>query len=151
MKRARIRRGLSSDQGTFGKLSFGDSFVYTLELPWRNNVRRMSCVPTGSYRCDLITSPRFGRCYLLDRVPGRSEVLIHAANFGGDITLGWDTHLQGCIAPCERIGKLWNRKGKLQTAGLVSRPAVDKLMAWAKGESFILEIENADSTNDVAR
>lgn len=135
-----LLRGRSTDQGTFGRFTFGTTTVSCLELPWRENRRRLSCVPLGSYRCVLIQSPKFGAAYLLLDVPGRSEVLIHAANFGGDSTLGWDTHLLGCIAPCERVGKIINRKGKPQMAGLVSKPAVNRFMAWAEKKPFTLEI-----------
>lgn len=135
-----LTRGPSTDQGTFGVLQFGGASVRTLELPWRDNRRKMSCVPPGSYRCVLTNSPKFGRVYTLLDVPGRSHVLIHSANFAGDSTLGWTTQLEGCIAPCMRVGAMRNNAGVMQAAGLVSRPALNMLMAWAKGAPFTLEI-----------
>ncbi len=143
-KPALIERGPSTDEGTFGSFAFGENRTHVLELPWRENRRRLSCVPVGSYRCVLIVSPKFGPAYLLLDVPGRSEVLIHGANFGGDSTLGWDTHLHGCIAPCDRIGRLRNRFGKMQMAGLVSKPAVNRFMAWAAGQPVQLTIRNRE-------
>lgn len=135
-----LTRGPSTDQGTFGVLRFGSTSVRTLELPWRDNRRKMSCVPPGSYRCALTNSPKFGRVYMLLDVPGRSHVLIHPANFAGDSSLGWTTQLEGCIAPCMRVGVMRNNAGAMQSAGLVSRPAWNLLMAWAKGAPFTLEI-----------
>jgi len=81
-----------------------------------------------------------GRVYGVLGVPGRSNVLIHSANLAGDKSLGWDTQLQGCIAPCRRLGSIVNSRGRYQRAGLISRPAVTDLMTWAAGEPFTLEI-----------
>lgn len=85
-------------------------------------------------------SPRFGRVYGVENVPGRSHVLLHAANLAGDVDLGWTTQLHGCIAPCERVGAMRNKAGRMQAAGLVSAPALAQFMAWAGGQPFTLEI-----------
>lgn len=135
-----LTRGPSTDQGTFGVLRFGGTSVWALELPWRDNKRKRSHIPPGSYHCALTNSPRFGRVYLLADVPGRSHVLIHPANLAGDAELGWTTQLEGCIAPYMRVGIMRNKAGAMQAAGLVSRPAWNLLMAWAKGAPFTLEI-----------
>lgn len=140
MNRATLRRGPSTDQGTFGVLTFGGNVCRTLELPWRENRRQVSCIPAGTYQCTIVQSPKFGRVYEVKGVPGRSAVLIHPANFAGDAALGWTTQLQGCIAPCERVGAMRNNAGVMQAAGLVSRPAFLRLMAWADGKPFTLEI-----------
>lgn len=142
MKTVRLIRGASTDQGTFGRLLFGPNVLHTVELPWRDNARQRSCIPAGSYRCALVNSPRFGRVYGVANVPGRSHILIHAANVGGDVDLGWDSQLHGCIAPVERLGAIKNTAGRMQRAGLVSRPALRRLMAWADGQPFTLEIES---------
>lgn len=138
---ARLVRAPSTDQGTFGRLVFGGQVLHTTELPWRNNTRQLSCIPPGVYTCVLVNSPKFGRVYGVQAVPGRSHVLIHSANLGGDSTLGWATQLHGCIAPAERLGAIRIPSGRMQRAGLVSRPALRRLMAWAGGQSFTLEIE----------
>lgn len=137
---ARLTRGPSTDHGTFGRLEFGGQVVHTTELPWRDNARQLSCIPTGTYTCALVNSPKFGMVYGVQNVPGRSHVLIHAANVGGDTTNGWDTQLHGCIAPAEKLGAIKNTAGRMQRAGLVSRPALRRLMAWAGGQPFTLEI-----------
>ena len=137
---ATLQRGPSTDQGTFGVLTFGAEVVHTVELPWLDNKRQASCISIGTYKCAIVKSPRFGRVYGLSNVPGRSHVLIHSANFGGDVSKGWDTQLHGCVAPCMRVGKMRNSKGVMQSAGLVSRPALSRLMEWADGQPFELEI-----------
>lgn len=137
---ARLQRTPSTNQGTFGVLTFGTQTVRTLELPWRDNRRQVSCIPPGSYRCSIVQSPKFGRVYHVTSVPGRSAILIHAANLAGDAAMGYTTQLQGCIAPCLKTGVMRNKAGFLQTAGLISRPALNQLTAWAAGNPFTLEI-----------
>lgn len=135
-----LRRSKPTDQGTFGVLTFGAAAVHTTELPWRDNRQQRSSIPPGAYRCALVQSPRFGRVYHVRAVPGRSHVLIHAANLGGDVDRGWSTQLHGCIAPCERLGAMRNNAGAMQAAGLVSRPALNRFMSWAAGQPFTLEV-----------
>lgn len=138
--KATLVRTPSTDQGTFGVLTFGPNVCRTTELPWRDNRSQRSCIPPGTYRCAIVQSPRFGRVYGVQNVPGRSAVLIHPANFAGDVDMGYDTQLHGCIAPCERVGLMRNSAGQMQSAGLISRPAWSRLMAWADGKPFELEI-----------
>jgi len=138
--KATLKRGPSTDEGTFGVLSFGPHVVYTTELPWRDNIRQKSCIPIGSYKCAIVNSPKFGRVYAVLDVENRSNVLIHSANFGGNSDLGWTTQLHGCIAPAMKTGRMQNNAGKMQRAGIVSRPALNLLMTWADGKPFELEI-----------
>ena len=36
--------------GTNGKLKCDGEFIcYTIELPWKNNEKRVSCIPVGKY------------------------------------------------------------------------------------------------------
>lgn len=138
--KAQLVRQPSTDQGTFSALSFGGNVIRSIELPWRDNMRQRSCIPVGTYLCELVNSPRFGRVYGVRDVPQRSHVLIHAANLAGDIDMGWDTQLHGCIAPCERLGLMRNKSGLMQRAGLISKPALRRLMDWAAGRPFELEV-----------
>lgn len=141
MRVVTLQREPSSDEGTYGSLRFGEQQVCTIELPWRDNQRQISCILPGTYRCAIVNSPRFGRVYEVKDVPGRSYVLIHSANLAGDPSKGWTTQLQGCIAPGERRGTMINASGKMQKAVLVSRPALRRFMQWAGGEPFTLEIK----------
>ena len=56
----------------------------TLELPWRENQRNISCIPNGRYIVKKHYSPRFGQCFWLQDVPNRSEILIHQGNYNRD-------------------------------------------------------------------
>ena len=86
-----------SDNGvqTLGKLRLCDSQhnilmqFDSLELPWRNNQRRVSCVPVGTYVVKRKYSFRFGWCYSLAFVKNRDGILIHKGNY--------HTNTLGCI------------------------------------------------------
>lgn len=140
MIKATLRREPSTDQGTFGVLTFGNDVVHSLELPWRDNMRQKSCIPAGIYVCALVKSPKFGNVFGIQNVPGRTHVLIHPANLAGDVDKGWTTQLHGCISLHMRSGVMRNKAGVMQQAGLVSKPAVGRLMEWANGQPFELEI-----------
>ncbi len=73
-----------------GYILDGEQWVFefkTLELPWLNNQRRISCVPAGRYRCVKRKSPRFGHHFHILDVPERDHILIHHGNYYRD-TLG---------------------------------------------------------------
>lgn len=53
----------------------------TLELPWKDNLKKVSCIPAGTYRVVKHKSPKFGECFWVKDVPGRSEILIHPGAF----------------------------------------------------------------------
>jgi hypothetical protein len=63
----------------------------TLELPWLENKRKVSCIPKGVYNTVKRTSPKYGSHFHLQDVPGRTWILIHHGNYYRD-TLG-------CILP----------------------------------------------------
>lgn len=142
MREAVLIRIENTDEGTFGVMAFGADHCRSLELPWRNNTRQLSCIPTGRYRCAPVSSSKFGRVYAVLDVPGRSGILIHSANLAGDVRLRWDTQLHGCIAPFDKPGRLRNKAGEWQRAGLVSRPALSRLIAWGDGRPFDLLIRD---------
>lgn len=138
MNYAYLHRVETGDQGTFGRIIFGDYELFTGEQPWLNNLPNQSCIPAGLYKVTWTYSPAFKRMmYLVNNVKGRSGIRIHPANLMGDRARGFKSHLYGCIALGEKRGYLGGQK-----AVLVSRPAVTKLENWAGGESFELEIIN---------
>ncbi len=83
--------------GTDGILSCNDEFIcFTIELPWRDNRRMISCIPEGRYRLVLRFSDRHRWHLMLKDVPGRTLILVHKANNALK-------ELKGCIAPVTRI------------------------------------------------
>lgn len=67
----------------------------TLELEWNGNKRQESCIPAGSYKATKWNSPKFGACFKIHGVEGRSDILIHAGNY--------KKQTKGCILVGERF------------------------------------------------
>ena len=79
--------------GTNGLLTLdGKLICHTIELPWRDNQRNVSCIPEGRYRPALRWNRRWGWHFQIPHVPARDAILIHPAN---DAL----RELRGCIAP----------------------------------------------------
>ncbi len=141
MSRADLIRDVSSDHGTLGVLLVdGEPLAHTMEPPWRDNARGRSCIPAGEYRTVWHRSPRYGECYLVTDVPGRSHILIHSGNVGGDPDQGLHTHTQGCVLLGRRRGELAVRDRR-QRAVLVSRPTLRAFTAAMAGETFNLAVQ----------
>lgn len=75
-----IGKGFIYDSETFDPVFEFDG----LELPWKNNEKRVSRIPEGSYDVIKHISPSFGQCFWIQNVPNRSEILIHKGNFNRD-------------------------------------------------------------------
>lgn len=87
-----LERVEQADTHTFGRFWFNGQAVWTLELPWKDNEKCVSCIPAGLYDVALIYSPKFKRMmWLVKDVPNRSGIRIHKVSFVRD--------LRGCIAP----------------------------------------------------
>lgn len=81
MKTVTITRYDTSDNGTFGILNVEGMFTcLTLELPWCDNLKNISCIPAGEYIVEPIISPKFGAVYEIIDVPGRTHVYLHPGN-----------------------------------------------------------------------
>lgn len=63
--------------------------IFTLELPWLDNRRNRSCIPTGTYTIAPYQSDKFQRAFEVKDVPNRSSILIHPGNRLSEI--------RGCI------------------------------------------------------
>jgi hypothetical protein len=60
------------------------SFV-TLENPWLNNERYVSCIPIGSYAIEPFSSPKYGQTFKVLNVPNRSDIICpHVGNLAKD-------------------------------------------------------------------
>jgi len=137
-----LTRESTSDEGTLGILRSEALEMSTGELPWRNNRVGLSCIPPGSYVCTPHVSPRHGKCFWLKDVPGRTEILIHAANYMGSTAAGYRTDLLGCIA----VGMGRGEDAKGQDMVLKSRIAMNKLIEYTENKPFMLEIINETGT-----
>lgn len=136
MKEVYILRLRTSDQGTEGMLITTDGYqCMTLELPWRDNQKSISCIPPGEYVVKIRVSPKYGNIYWVTKVPNRTYVLIHSGNYAGDTKKGFKTHVAGCILLGKQHGFLGG-----QRAILTSRPTVRSFMSHMKNEEFLLKI-----------
>lgn len=135
-----------NDQGTCGVLT-GMAFTFpTIELPWRDlngdgiGDAQKSCITPGVYECVWHTSPSKGECYHVTGVTGRSNILIHSANFAGDVDKGWESQLLGCIALGLNAGVMPNKAGRAQQAVLQSKAAMKQFHEAMAKQPFSLEI-----------
>jgi len=105
-------------KGTNGEIWFGNELLcYSIELPWKNNVRRISCIPEGVYEIRLRFSKRFKEHLELVNVKGRDYILIHPGNDAVK-------DLLGCIAPVMKLTGI----GK----GLLSKDALIRVLNRCK-------------------
>ncbi|WP_343556854.1 DUF5675 family protein [Sphingobacterium sp.] len=118
-------------QGTNGTITYqGAEICHTIELPDRNNIPRISCIPIGQYKLEKRRYPKHGEQIGIPIVLGREAILIHAAN---DAL----RELQGCIAPVTTL----TGEGR----GDYSGKALAKLKAlvyslWDMGDEVYLNI-----------
>jgi hypothetical protein len=63
----------------------------TIEPPDNGNQKYTSCIPEGKYEVVKYNSPKFGKCFHVLNVMGRTDILIHAGNYKRDT--------KGCIIP----------------------------------------------------
>lgn len=100
-----LYRDRTGPEGTFGRLIHESGWeCVTLELPWRDNLPEISCIPPGVYEFQRDFSPARGRqVFEALEVPDRSQIQIHPANLGGDVALGYKSQILGCIALGETV------------------------------------------------
>ena len=118
-----LNRFDTGDQGTFGELFSpeGGHLCFVGELPDRANRVGRSRIPAGGYEVVAHRSPRFGRCWYVLDVPGRSFILIHRGNFVGDVDKGFKAHSQGCLLPGSRCGRLGSQRAVLASGAAFAR------------------------------
>jgi len=118
-------------QGTNGTITYqGEEICHTIELPDRNNIPRISCIPIGQYKLEKRRYAKHGEQIGIPIVLGREAILIHAANNALQ-------DLQGCIAPVTTL----TGEGR----GDYSGKALAKLKAlvyslWDMGDEVYLNI-----------
>lgn len=133
-KIARLHRNVFTASHSLGMFSYGETSMATIERPWLDNQRNISCIPNGEYLCKYLASSTSGKykgVYHLQAVPNRSGILIHAGNFM--------EHSTGCIILGMRSGILSGRQ-----AVLSSRSAIKKLREFFECDDFTLIITGAE-------
>lgn len=122
-----LKRFLQNEHGTLGHLILkGFPLCATLEDPWNNNARNISCIPPGEYQCVPHSGARYQNVWRLENVPGRQVILIHQGNSTNDT--------RGCILVGERHapGQFW----------LTNSRATLSMLRVTLPQRFNLKIEN---------
>ena len=134
---ARLDRVRSDLMGTFGRLTTPLGFyALSIELPWFDNERNVSCIPPGQYAAEWTYSPRFKRdMYILIGVPDRDGIRIHVGNLAGSVRDGFRSHFNGCIGLGTRLGILAG-----QRAVLLSAPTIMGFEDHMERQPFTLEV-----------
>lgn len=126
MAQVTLRRTLSTADGTFGQLEMGGVILcMTAELPWKDNKKGESCIPPGTYQAVKRISQKYGHHWHIQKVPNRTYILIHNANYPRD--------LQGCIG----VGKNYMIGGK-QTIGVTESRNTMNYLRQVLPDSFDL-------------
>lgn len=119
--------------GTNGILRHDGKLVCkTIELPWLDNKRRVSCIPEGKYFLEKRYSRRHKWHIEIADVPKRQFILFHSANNA-------KLELNGCVAPVT--------KHSGAGLGLMSRKACKALTSYVfqaleKNEEVVLIIQS---------
>lgn len=97
-----LKRFCYAPMGTFGTLRYGDLKLYTVEKPWVNNERNISCIPEGSYE---VKGRKYNKgdyyTYEIVGVPNRTLILVHVANLPEEV--------EGCVGIGSGLGAVRNR------------------------------------------
>jgi hypothetical protein len=113
---------------TCGIIAIPDQPLFTLEPPWLENKKMVSCIPAGIYVCEFVSvsaSGKFQDVWWVKNVPDRDEIMIHSGNY--------ERNTEGCIL----IGMGWNSHDvKL----IDSKIALNRLNDITKKQTFELEI-----------
>ncbi|WP_310554840.1 DUF5675 family protein [Flavobacterium sp.] len=119
--------------GTNGILECeGKLICKTIELPWKINETKVSCIPEGKYFIKKRYSKKFQWHLEIVDVKNRSLILFHPANNALQ-------ELNGCIAPVTKLSG--------PGLGLMSRKAFSKLKNLVnpildKNESVVLIVQS---------
>lgn len=85
-----LTRDTDNGKQTTGTLTADGFKCSTLERPWLDNKKNVSCIPKGKYHVVFSFSPKFMKgTYEILNVPNRSGVRFHSGNFVFDV--------EGCI------------------------------------------------------
>ena len=119
--------------GTNGTLTLNGHFVcFTIELPWKENKRNISCIPEGKYELKARFSPEHQNHLKLLDVYQRKNILIHPGTNAIE-------DLRGSIAPVKQLIGIGE--------GIYSRIALQKLLSifhqtMESNEKVILNINS---------
>jgi hypothetical protein len=125
----KLKRLVYESKQTLGEIDTVFGKIYTLELPDKNNAKRVSCIPKGVYEVKLRHSEKYGQHFHIQDVPDRDYILIHNGNFY--------TQIQGCILVGLGLADINNDGLKDVTS---SKDAMRKLLStYPLGFNLVIE------------
>ena len=120
------------DKQTLGHLLFnGKEVAKTVELAWKNNNPRISCIPNGEYTVVRRFSAKYGNHFHITGVPGRQYILIHNANY--------HYQLLGCVA----VGKAHTDLDKDGYLDVTESKATMRKLLMQLPQTFTLVVKKA--------
>jgi hypothetical protein len=124
-----------SDDGvqTLGIMTLPNGKVYhTLELAWKNNNKKVSCIPKGKYKVKKRTSAKYGEHFHILDVKNRDFILIHHGNYAGSLNPKTNkSDILGCILVGSGLKDL-NNDGILDVTN--SKKAMAELLKYLPNE-----------------
>ena len=131
MKIVQITRFAYSPNGTFGHLTLpSGKILATVERPWIDNEKNISCIPVGGYKCEPSFYYRGNyEAFEVMGVQDRSRILFHIGNFV--------RNSNGCILVNSKHGAINH-----EWCGINSRNAFNVFMKEMNGAKFHLNIIN---------
>jgi hypothetical protein len=130
MSCASLIRYNKGDKQTLGMFIYGNFECDTLELSWKNNEQRTSCIPEGKYKVSRRYSGKYGWHFILHNVKDRGFILIHIGNYY--------TQTNGCILVGSGFKDI-NKDGYVDV--LQSAKTMKKLNEILPKDIFELEIK----------
>ena len=89
MDQVTLIRQDNDDTRSLGALVTKNDVYHTVERPWLDNQKNISCIPTGIYICKRYSSDKYPNTFEITNVPNRTKILFHVAN--------WAHNVEGCI------------------------------------------------------
>ena len=129
-----LARWSFGEMGTFGELQIGTGSdsqpsCHTLELSWRNNQRRVSCIPCGAYSLKQSYYHSGGYdCWEVCDVLGRDEIKIHIGNTIDDVL--------GCIVLGTELGWV-DEKWAVTSSRYAFRRFMESMTAYETATLFV--------------
>ena len=124
----KLERIFKGNRATLGKLTNPEhqELCKTLENPYIDNKRNVSCIPCGVYHCESFVGVVHKNVWEVKNVAGRTNILFHAGNT--------EKETQGCILVGKTYGFLED-----DIAVLNSKVTLDYLRTKLP-RKFLLEI-----------
>lgn len=128
-----LKRTGYTPRATYGQFYINNApFILSLELPWLNNKKAVSCIPAGEYIAKPRVSEKHGKHFILQGTAPRTLILIHPANIA-------IRDLKGCIATGTTYDQFIYRGNEESGVG-GSRLALNELIAVTGWKDFKLKI-----------